>query len=134
MSISSRLDDMKAIGEPDESRVDRSRFLAMAGAGLFGFATSRVLRSEPAYARHNPVVAPCYGGDRSEWGACHYCDGSLCTNYCHWHDGHTHCPSGGQYWETCTSNGNRYRCRDWHEQFPGYEHHHCVCTGSLGRC
>ncbi len=115
--------------------LERSRFLAVAGAALTGLATGRVLRAEPALARHNPVQGPCQGGDRSEWGACHYCDGSICTSYCSWPGPpHSHCPSGGQYWEVCTTNGNRYRCRDWHEKFPGYDSHHCVCRAGLGRC
>jgi len=96
--------------DPDAGRVrfGRNRFLAALGGGLFGFATSRVLRAEPALAQHEGTPWP--GG------------------------GHSHCPTGGQYWETCTSNGNRYRCRDWHEKFPGYLEHHCICVAGLGRC
>lgn len=107
----------------------RSRFLAKLGAAMAGAATAAVLRSQPAYAQHEGTPYPCGG-----YPKCHYCDGSLCTSYCSWPSGHSHCQSGGQYWETCTSAGNLYRCRDWHEEFPGLTQHHCICSASIGRC
>lgn len=118
-------------GVLDRAPFGRNRLLAGLGASLFGFATSRILRTEPALAQHRPVPYPCEG-----FRECHYCDGSLCYRYCSWPGGgHTHCRSGGQYWEVCTSNGNRYRCRDWHEDFNGDgSYRHCICSAGLGRC
>jgi len=109
----------------------RNRFLAALGGTLFGYVTGMVVRSQPAEAAHQDPLWPCEG-----FGRCHYCDGSICYRYCFWPGGsHSHCPSGGQYWETCTSAGTRYRCRDWHEDFNGAgSFHHCICGTALGRC
>jgi hypothetical protein len=111
-------------------RFGRSRFLSGLGAMLFGYTTALLVRADPALAQHLAIPWPCEG-----FGECHYCNGSLCTNYCSWPGPpHTHCRSGGQYWETCTPAGSLYRCRDWHEQFPGYALHHCICSAGLGSC
>lgn len=111
----------------------RSRFLKVVGGGLFGAATSLVIRQEPAFAQHLATPWPCYG-----YPECHYCEsgGSYCTSYCWWphSPGNGHCHTTNQYWDTCTTNGNWYRCRDWHEQFPGYAAHHCLCRHGRGRC
>jgi hypothetical protein len=121
-------------GEQDEPAgwLTRSRLLKAFGGGLFAFSTGMLVRADPALAQHNPPPSPCFG-----FPECHYCTQSNCTQYCWWpHSrGNGHCPYGyNQYWETCTSSGNWWRCRDWHEQFPGHSAHHCLCRGSLGRC
>jgi hypothetical protein len=117
-----------------ERWLTRNRFLKAVGGGVFGAATSMVIRQEPAFAQHLPTPSPCVG-----YPECHYCEanGSYCTSYCWWPHSipvQNHCHTELQYWETCTTNGNWYRCRDWHEQFPGYSEHHCLCRHSLGRC
>lgn len=111
-----------------EPLILRSRALKVIGGAVFGVASGLLFRSEPAFAQHEGPLTPCYGYPR-----CHYCDGGYCWKYCWWPHQGGHCPSGIQYWEQCY-NGTRWRCRDWHEQFPGYLEHHCVCRGSLGGC
>jgi hypothetical protein len=108
----------------------RNRFLKVLGGGVFAAAAGAVIRAEPALAQHKPPLSPCYG-----FPMCHYCDGSICTQYCSWPDGHSHCPTGGQYWQTCAGI-TLYRCRDWHERFsPNNSIHHCLCRAVLAaRC
>jgi hypothetical protein len=110
----------------------RNRFLKLLGGGVFTTAVGTVLRWEPAIAQHvYPPLSPCFG-----YPMCHYCDGSMCNRYCWWpHAANKgHCPTLQQYWQTCAGI-TLYRCRDWHEQFPGYAAHHCLCRAVLAaRC
>jgi hypothetical protein len=114
----------------EDVRFGRNRVLKALGTAFFGLVAHRLVTAAPAEAQHNTPPGPCFGFPR-----CHYCYGDTCTQYCHWHSvPHSHCPSGGQCWYGC-ANGLLYRCCDWHEQFPGHEHHHCLCrSGSLGFC
>lgn len=117
-----------ALDKASTSRLERSKLLKLIGGAVFASATGWAVRSEPALAQHQGAEYPCYGYPR-----CHYCDGGHCYNYCWWPHTGGHCHTGIQYWETCVG-GTRYRCRDWHEQFPGYEEHHCVCSGVVSSC
>lgn len=116
-----------------ESRFSRSKLIGAFSGGLVASATAVLTRAQPAFSSHLAVPWPCGG-----FPECHYCEcitcGSYCTSYCSWPSGHTHCPSGLQYWDTCASNGYRYRCRDWHQTFPGHSMTHCICRARLGGC
>lgn len=111
-------------------RFGRSRFVRLIGGALLGSATALALRDAPAEAHHNAPPSPCYG-----FGRCHYCEGRRCTQYCDYPPGHTDgCPSGGQWWNTCTAGGLLYRCCDFHETFPNVPTHHCICVELWGTC
>jgi hypothetical protein len=107
-------------GEPDEVQVrfGRSRVLRALGAGLFAFAAESVLRSNPAWATHQPPPGPCFGGNR-----CDCCQGSSCCLSSCRHT-HTHgCPSGGHCWWVRYA-GCDWRCCDWEWSST---HRHCLC-------
>lgn len=122
-----------------DSKFSRSKLLTAMGGGLVAAATGVLTRVQPAFAQHEAPPVPCGGYQK-----CHYCEdcrnGSYCTQYCSWpQPSHAepvqnHCYSGKQYWDTCY-NGKWYRCRDFHEQFPGYADHHCLCRAcNMGYC
>lgn len=103
----------------------RSKFLAAAGAGLFGIATRLVL-PESARANHDPAPQGCFG-----FGVCHCCSGSTCcVSGCNYPGGHSDgCPNGGQCWNTCVGN-LMYQCCDWHYGTSS----HCICRGFVSAC
>lgn len=112
----------------DTSKLERSKLLKLIGGAIFASAAGWAARAEPALAQHQGPEYPCYG-----YQQCHYCDGGWCYNYCWWPHTGGHCKTNMQYWETCWA-GTRWRCRDWHEQFPGFSEHHCVCRGAVSSC
>lgn len=106
----------------------RKRFVALAGAGLFGLAL-RWFAPENARAWHGGGVYPCEG-----FYACHCCNGSTCCdpNGCFW-PAHSHCPSGGQCWYTCYCN-YWWQCCDWHVYDDGGSVRHCICVSATTWC
>jgi hypothetical protein len=105
----------------------RSRALKLLGGAFFGLVTHRLVRSAPALAQHNTPPGPCF-----DYPRCHYCNGSTCYQYCHWHSAYGYdigCPSSFQCWLGC-ANGLVYQCCDWHEVFPGHSQHGCLCRSS----
>lgn len=110
----------------------RSKFLAAAGAGLFGIS-ARLLWPASAYATHNPTPPGCEG-----FRECDCCNGSsCCLMSCKYPEGHNDgCPNLGQCWNVCVGN-LMYRCCDYHfgpEPPPGFEPDHCMCRGFVSSC
>jgi hypothetical protein len=119
---------VEAIENLDTGKLQRSKLLKLVGGAIFAGAAGWAARAEPALAQHELAEYPCF-----DYHRCHYCDGAWCNSYCWWPHTGGHCFTKMQFWEDCW-NGTRWRCRDWHEQFPGLDEHHCVCRGAIGSC
>jgi hypothetical protein len=100
----------------------RSRFVALAGAAVFGLA-EKMVRPGVARAYHGAVPPGCDG-----FGECHCCNESTCCESGCNYDGVSHCHTGQQCWNVCY-NGNIWRCCDWHDG----SGNHCICRGWV-RC
>jgi hypothetical protein len=104
----------------------RSRFLAAAGATVFGFATKMVI-ADQAQATHEAPYAGCYG--------CNMCDCCVSGPGCSCCDGNGPCYNCGcptnpssACWYSCVS-GNLWKCCDFHQGGVC-----CICRQYIGSC
>lgn len=108
----------------------RQRFLTVAGAALFGFATKMVL-AEQAQALHEPPYAGCFGCNMCDccvWGpGCTCCSGDGPCYNCG-------CPTNpsSACWYSCVS-GSYWKCCDF-KQWNGSYYQCCICRQYIGAC
>jgi hypothetical protein len=102
------------------SALTRNRFMAMAGATLFGAAATLLKAHKAEGAPSVTPPYPCYGADTcpASGGVC--CPGCTKAYTC----------SSAQCWTTCgTRDGRLYRCCDWFNKAGSL----CICS-SCGNC
>lgn len=121
-----QLETLVAEGFSD-SRLGRSRFLKLAGVGLFGAAVTVLLPNPPrAMGACGPEPLPCYG-----YPQC--CSGCCLPNKCdpHCNQGWLGCPTGEQCWYTCSAGGIMIKCCDCSECSSCER---CICRFNVGTC
>ena len=127
------------------SRLSRSRFLRVSGAGLFGAGVSLFLpRRADAHCPTGSYTNehPCYGYnlcgsnadancENNRAGCCVEGASSGCDPHCY--AGYLGCPTGSTCWYCC-HQGVRYRCCDCCRNTTRPCQSPCICRFKVGTC